>query len=1418
MPPTSPNDGVSMSELSFINYDAYSELDPDLSLDGSADFLDLIQSNPDLSQPKAQPVLQSTPGHIPSAPSPTASDQDSASDSSTTHRTDSSTRSAAAMNGGDVDMAGMWDQLDSQPRLDWEDHGDFVDIDHMPSIFDNANGTINPAALDQSPYGEHVDIGDAQFAPRHDSSSPSDSSQSPMAANASDESPPEDTENHNVFSFKGSPQSVQSPYSYRNKRHSVSLAARPMILLGPHSHPSKQNYSLSKSMNGLRTGGSREVSPASHMVFSQGSSPSAVPNFASVENEMTDFSGLPSGSTWFGANSLSPNNTATGPMDFAAPAPNAGNMGFPIMQQPSFAPQRPQLTIHSIPPKSRVETQIPIKMTLYPVPAGVKKIHLPPHTISKPKLLAKPRPAPAPDTLELFTQLVCTSAMAKPGLKDKALARAAVSGHPLEVRAEPEGDDKPENGGEVHICPGCVTREHKRANRKKVKKPEEEENWKKDETKRVIVFNTQEVKEWQQPPPEEIRPSGTLQIEAPMRIACYCRHHHEKLGFQVIFTLKDHLGQVVTQGLSPSIMITDDHKTQPPPNPINSIVASDAADPSAAAVATTASSGINDMNAIQPGHPFRQSQSTSDIQALKRSANALQPPPIHSGTSSQRTSAVPTPRVLSRPPSPSQLGPSAKKRKSSGAKLPTTLHMTRLETANFAPQPPNGLQNGQPGPSSSTSPFTPPSTISYSDGGGDGGFMPNATAPNAPFPVGPPTPNSSEQVVFPDSNGSSASDSLTATPMFSAPPSAHTSRPPSPSGLRNGGLQQPQLSQVGQMLAHGIPVPAPFPNTNQLRQPMPMSVIHKVIPNEGPTTGGIEVTILGSGFYQGLDVMFGDTKATTTTFWGEQALHCLLPPYHVAGTVPVSLRGPNGQPQLLPSLQNRPQATFTYKDDSENHLLRLALNVLSNKLTGNTNELRGFVSRIIDNSNSPGLNGNSFNGGPSGYNMNLETKLLHVLDLLDMDDSTNKARLNLRRKTGHTMLHLSCVLGLHRFTAGLLVRGANPNIQDAGGYTPLHYAAMHNHPELVRRLIQHKADPALKTRQNLLASDVATTRDVIRAIKRAGRRGSTIHSRANSATSLRSFWEPPRAYPPSDEFSSSEMSESEDTAAFSSDEDYEEETWLQMKRRSSRGNMGPGARPSVIDIPNAPEQGGLASPAVAMAAFRDQLQQLQQSMTTHFHNLPHLPQMPNMMAMPDYQAYRQRMTALLPNIVGPRPVAPGEENRWWDFSSLMPSSVLPPAYDEIFPGGQQDRKITADELDSKQESAARAAADYDADRKCAALYDQPEASTTHQQVDEPHVEEMQTARQLPKLLQIGRKNNITKEQQDNLRQAHAQNMKKLSRDRNLFFVWIPLLLVISCAMLYSHFPGIFTAAWSFVSSAQKPEAAPRAGGFVLGEV
>lgn len=1048
-----------------------------------------------------------------------------------------------------------------------------------------------------------------------------------------------------------------------------------------------------------------------------------------------------------------------------------------LIQQPHpVASPPPTLSLFGIPPKSRVETQIHLKMALHPIPEGIKKIRLPPYTIAKPKFRAKPNPVPQSDTLELFIQVVCTSAMEKPTLRQRALARAAASKHPTDV--DPSPSETPENGGEVRICGSCITREYKRVNRKKNKKPGEDVEWRKDESKRVIIFNTQEIKEWQHPGQEYMLPMGAMLADTPMRITCYCRHHSEKTGYQVVFTLKDHLGRVVTQALSQSIMITDDHKT---PQGTSSTEEGDS-------TVVAGLNGASDMNSVQPGQPFRLSQSTSDIQALKRSASALVPQAVTPGNSTIRNSAVPTPRVLSRPPSPSSAGPSAKKRKSSGPKIPTTLHMTRLETATFAPQPSNNLQqNGQSGSSSSaTSPFSPPSSIPFSDGTGTL-FGQNATTASTPlFPVGPQTPNGNDQAVFSqDTTRMNNADGRTVTPLYSAPPSAHTSRAPSPNGgLRNSTLQQQhqnlqqlpqmqhnQMNQIPQSLAHGLPLSAPFVNTGQRRPPVQ---ILKVVPPEGPMSGGVEVTVLGSGYCRDLDVFFGDTKATTTTFWGDSTLTCILPPYHQAGPVHVTVRGTNGQTQTL----SRPPPIFIYKDETQDQLRDLAIDVLARKMMGKMANVKEFVTRIIGEHglSDTGVNGGNFGGSAPGYNMNLESKLLKVLDLLDMDDSMNKARLNMHRKSGQqTMLHLSCLLGYHRFTAGLLARGAKPNVQDVGGYTPLHYAAMHNHPELVRRLIQHKADPTLRTNGGLLASDVATTRDVIRAIKRAGRRGSTLHSRASSATSLRSFWEPPREETPLADSSYSETSsESDDLVESSSGED--EGSWLDMTRRVPRNHPARASRVSLADLPHPGEQGGMAPTVAAVKdLFQQQYQQFQhfqQNMMQNLHfptrqnlpNIPYLPQMSNMMPSQDYQAWNtpqfiQRMSTFLPNI-GSSPTPPPE--------------ALPPAYEDIFPGGRQDGKNTTTEygdLDTKQASAAQAATEYEADKKCAALYDQPQ-QTELQQTETQETETQQMPKQLPKLLQIGRKNNITKEQQDNLRQAHAENMKNLSRDRHLFFIWV----------------------------------------------
>lgn len=217
---------------------------------------------------------------------------------------------------------------------------------------------------------------------------------------------------------------------------------------------------------------------------------------------------------------------------------------------------RVPLHIAPIPAKSRVETQINIRLTMDWVPAGVKMLHLPTHTIAKAKLLAKDT-QPTEDTLELHTMLVCTSAMNQPQLRQRALDRAASqnnseiqargqSGSVKKEEEEENEDDKPANGGEVRICTNCINRERKRAARKKLKKEEEQAHWEKYETERVIVFNTNEYKPWQEwqqsPTPKEnnsmqsgdyYRPPDTaMQVIAPMRIACYCRHQNEKDGFQ----------------------------------------------------------------------------------------------------------------------------------------------------------------------------------------------------------------------------------------------------------------------------------------------------------------------------------------------------------------------------------------------------------------------------------------------------------------------------------------------------------------------------------------------------------------------------------------------------------------------------------------------------------------------------------------------------------------------------------------------------------------------------------------------------------------------------------------------------------------------------------------------------------------------
>jgi hypothetical protein len=998
--------------------------------------------------------------------------------------------------------------------------------------------------------------------------------------------------------------------------------------------------------------------------------------------------------------------------------------------------------------------------------------------------------------------LVCTSAMQSPENRQKALERAAAASHShssnLRSSSEDDDDAKPQNGGEVRICAGCITRERKRAARKKIKKVEEEDMWNRDEARRVIVFNTQEVKEWQSSS-DASAPNGVLHVDVPMRIACYCRHHGEKLGFQVIFTIKDHQDRLIAQEMSSSIMITDDHKTPHLPAHI-----AGQASQNPEAMMPVINTPL-DTSSLNPGAPFRLSHSSSDLQSLQRT---VQPPfpPSGPGIKTPTSSMNATPRSLSRPASPSHSGPMSKRRKGSGPRVPIQMAMTRLDTSPPpASQPAASVMSNSA--SAATSPFTPSMSAFPATDALFAAPTVSSAGPMAQHQItnGPPTPNSNDQGLFSTTNNRTSLDhSMVMSQMYSAPTSAHPSRAPSPTGLRNSGVaaaaSQAQLAQALANSLYSLPI--------GVSQARPQPIIHKIIPNEGPKSGGIEVTILGAGFCQGLDVLFGDLRATTTTYWGESSLVCLVPPSPTSGTVLVSLKQPStaASQGFQPMVKN--QATFKYIDDDEDKLIRTALSVLGHKMSGNFVDVAELARRILGSGGS-----NTWNGGGgsspsaggaqlppgsmfnnSAADANTESQLLKCLELIDLDDSTNKTRLDLKRSTGQTMLHLACSLGFQRFVAGLLARGANFDARDKGGFTPMHLAAMNNHTEIVRRLIHVGADPTIRSLSGLAPADVAQSRSVLRAIRLVerhvrSRSGGSLHSRAGSTASLRSLWEPRTA----DGLDAA--NDSEESPEYSSDydgTDTEDNSWLDMRRPSASVLQPAGDKEVMPEAAVLDES--LASPANAIAAafreqfatqreqFAAQFQQFQQAMAMHMPNLaqfPNLPQIPTFQMMPmlpNYQAYLEsapfmrRVTSLVPGMSGSRPGSADDgaaktiDSRWWDLSSLVTNNAAPPpAYDEIFPDSS---------FDKKQASAAQAAAEAEADSKCAALYDQPQAKLASTSAAPPPPAAITKTRQLPSVLMIGRKNAITKEQQEHLLQAHEEKFKNLSSDGNLFFIWV----------------------------------------------
>ncbi|KAA8651857.1 hypothetical protein EYZ11_006210 [Aspergillus tanneri] len=1089
---------------------------------------------------------------------------------------------------------------------------------------------------------------------------------------------------------------------------------------------------------------------------------------------------------------------------------------------PSFAPPsqnsvKPEttqchvLTVHPTSLKSRVETQIPIRLTLFPLPTGVTKIRLPSHTISKPKFLAPSSTERSPDVVELHTSLVCTSAMQDQVKLKKAFAKARSEKHFRSSSTSPqspngmEEDDKPLDGGEVKICAGCIQRERKRAFRKKQRKPEEDELFQKDEDKRVIVFNTNEIKEWTEPSkntlpgygdvPVPIVPAGAMQVELPMRIACYCRHQNEKLGFQVIFTVKDYKDNVIAQAITNSIMITDDHKTHAPPAP-------PVPGPSPSLPDGTQLPGVGVFPSgpgIDQGKSSQQSQSssTTDLQGLQQRLNSqYQLSPDSFSASQNQTNGAglsnpQPPRSLSRQASPNDFqGPMSKRRKhSNSGRLSSELTMTKLEnvTSSSGVSSAPGLSNDSQ--FSASRGFASPVERPYV----------TSSAMSSQFTNGPPTPGSGDNNPFFNATAQQSLDNFIQQQLMSAPNSAQPSRPASPGGSSRNAFQDQTLN-----LSLGpTPSTSMWPLTSAGNR-LP-SVIHKLVPAEGSITGGTEVTLLGSGFYPGMEIVFGDTLATTTTFWGDKCLNCLTPPALQPGMVAVVFKHEHptfGQVQQTQTLIPKQHHFFRYVDDRELQMYRLALGILGQKLGSQADAFQ--TAQQIMGSDPKSIFGLSkdFQGGSSGHQRqvpglesqgklsDLDSKMLTYLEFIDLDDSPRPPKYNFRGGTGQTLLHFASSLGLTRFVAGLLARGASPDVQDRTGNTPMHLAALNGHAHIVNRLRLAGANVNSRSIRGFVPADLATTLQAHQAALipaqhyRSRSTGSltSLRRRQSSSASLHLLWE--------------SSSGSFDSAIDDSEEEDE----------SEEDGIGftPSRRPSIhqdtsASIP-APEQSASEeeprpfSPPAALVAWRNQLQaqinQFQQSVANAFPNLPALPPMP---ALPDYQAHpmMRRITNLVPH----RPTAswPAKEG-WWDLltGNSAPSATELPSYEELYP--RKEEEAEEDAARAKKASMLQAATDAALDRHF-------EAQASEQASSSQNVAAKQEKEDL-KDIRIGRKV-ISREQQKHLREHQAQRMKGLGSDRNLYFIWIPLLILVIGAWMRSYAPGIwqgFTSGYVFIKS------------------
>ncbi|CAB4489647.1 unnamed protein product [Rhizophagus irregularis] len=632
----------------------------------------------------------------------------------------------------------------------------------------------------------------------------------------------------------------------------------------------------------------------------------------------------------------------------------------------------------------------------------------------------------------------------------------------------------------VLTCLGCVQRERKRSQRKKENKNAkvnsstapsaddtnkpmdlDDEKTMQLEQRKILLFNCSEIVDFS---------SGDTIL--PTRITCYCRHHNEKVGFCIYFVMKDYTNTVIANGMSPPIMITDDHKSSKTKIGVGRKRPRAEYDRRASTTSNNSTNSIK--NKVNERHAISLSNSISSEQPT--SSSTSEP----SGGPSSPVAIVPTQNSGLIPPQS------------------TIKHEKNSNLRQLQVQPSFGFNSSSSptSPISQISPVTPITPITPITSN-----VPNTSStPNQSYQQLDQSANlatSSSQVNFPVVNNNATSNVM--MNMSMAPTSINSMNSIYQTAPLHQSLGAPRFTSHqggGPMRLHHNPnsmMRRAFYNTsgNSIYQNgtisgYPLPRISRLIPSEGPTYGGVEVTILGSNFIEGLTCVFGETPALPTQYWSPNTLVCVLPPAPTPGPVVVSFKE-----CPLTLMDNSEEVVFfTYTDDSDRALMELALQVVGMKMTGKLEDARNIAMRIVggnDNNNNNSGHSNC-NGNMNGMHNhiaslalqtgenNFEAHIITTIGLLDVLETEHNS-ISLQNRQQHTMLHIAAMLGYTRLCSVLIDKGIDLNLQDKYGFTALHYAAWTGKDDVVRLLMRVGSGDITPNFNDQYAIDLAISRN-----------------------------------------------------------------------------------------------------------------------------------------------------------------------------------------------------------------------------------------------------------------------------------------------------------------------------------------------------